>query len=62
MPNLDAGSNTFRALQLQYAQLPWYKTLGFWFSAPRLAWGLFGYKQTPTRTRIGELLDLAQAS
>jgi ankyrin repeat protein len=49
-------------LRTRYNQLSWYKKIGFWLSAPRLAWGLFGYKQTPSERRIKELMVQAKSS
>ncbi len=53
---------TYQELRAQYNQLPWYKKVGFWLSAPRLAWGLFGYKQTPSESRIQQLIALAKSA
>lgn len=52
----------YQTLVGQYAQLPWYKKVGFWLSAPRLAWGLFGYKQNPNESRVRQLIQWAKAS
>ncbi|WP_193787130.1 protein kinase family protein, partial [Legionella adelaidensis] len=49
-------------LMKQYNQLPWYKKAGFWLSAPRLAWGLFGYRKNPDENRVMQLIQWAKAS
>ena len=59
MPTLDPFHQT---LMTPYNQLPWYKKVSLWLSAPRLAWGLFGYKQTPNKNQIKQLIKLAKAS
>src|SRR3990167_4985391 len=58
MPTPD----TYQMLVTKYNQLPWYKKAGFWLSAPRLAWGLFGYKQSPNKNRVKQIIQWAKAS
>ncbi|WP_131739857.1 hypothetical protein, partial [Legionella adelaidensis] len=53
---------TYQTLLTQYHQLPWYKKAGFWLSAPRLSWGLFGYKKNPDENRVNQLIQWAKAS
>jgi len=53
---------TYQTLLTQYNQLPWYKKAGFWLSAPRLSWGLFGYKRNPDENRVKQLVQWAKAS
>jgi hypothetical protein len=54
--------STYQELRAQYNLLPWYKKVGFCLSAPRLAWGLFGYNKNPSERHIAELIQLAKSS
>lgn len=55
-------TTAYNALQSRYQELPWYKKIGLWLTAPMLAWDLFGYNQRPTVSRINQFITWVSVS
>jgi len=62
MRNQNTQANLHQNILLAHAQASWYSRIGFYLFAPRLAWGLLGYQQNPTESRIRELIVSAKSS